>query len=254
MRPAASRDSQPTNRSHPALWADSRLWVFNQPLVAEQDGIGPPIIITSMVWCSTQEYQGLRGTATTYANMGSLTHTTRFSIAVWWVPNGIQNAFGRLWESFFNADFYLGMDAAGTGYKFIVNNGSSPYGTANGGTITDQRMQLVAGTYDGTTGYLYVDGRFIASSTFTSPSSPQTRTHYLNTYPGAPGATNGAIGTYLMALLVPHAALTPGDIAALWDDPWGLLQAPMPFVHGKAGAAPPATGTPYYSQWRRRAA
>jgi hypothetical protein len=101
---------------------------------------------------------------------GNLSLGDPFSVAAW-VKSDIlnQGAYRRIVETSNASHFYLGTDAVGTGYKFIVKNAIAPYGSANGGKISPDDWQLVVGTYDGTTGTLYVDGNAVASDTFSSP-------------------------------------------------------------------------------------
>lgn len=80
-----------------------------------------------------------------------------------------QGAYHRIVETSFSSQLYLGTDSVGTGYKFIVKTPAAPYGTVNGGKISPGDWQLVVGTYDGTTGTLYVDGKAAASGTFPAP-------------------------------------------------------------------------------------
>ena len=100
-----------------------------------------------------------------------------FSVSAWVNPAVItQIGYGRILETQYNGGLYLGVNSAGTKYKFIVNTGAGStggcglvFGCAEGGTIT-AGWHLVTATYDGTTGTLYVDGVVVASDTFTAPS------------------------------------------------------------------------------------
>jgi hypothetical protein len=103
---------------------------------------------------------------------GNVSLGSEFSVAAWVnsdVPN--QGGYHRIVENAFVSHFYLGTDALGTGYKLIVKNAIAPYGVVNGGKIAPGEWQLVAGTYDGTTGRLYVDGKLVASGAFAAPGT-----------------------------------------------------------------------------------
>ncbi len=50
-----------------------------------------------------------------------------------------QLAYIRILEQQFNTTYYLGVNSTGTKYKLIVNNGLSPYGTAEAGTVDRRR-------------------------------------------------------------------------------------------------------------------
>ena len=95
-------------------------------------------------------------------------------------------------ENNYSTDLELGSDGTGAGYKLIVKNGIAPYGFANGGTISPGDWQLVAGTYDGTTGLLYVDGGQVGSDTFSAPG-PQSLSVYLGSCFGGGFTWNGRI-------------------------------------------------------------
>jgi hypothetical protein len=101
-----------------------------------------------------------------------LTLGNAFSVAAWVNSDVLnQGAYRRIVESQYTTGFELGSDATGAGYKFIVKSPSSPYGVAQGGTINPGSWQLVVGTYDGTTGRLYVNGAAVASDIFTPPGT-----------------------------------------------------------------------------------
>lgn len=124
---------------------------------------------------------------------GSVAVSAGFTI-VTWVNSAVvnQGAYHRIVENNFTTDLELGSDGTGAAYKLIVHNGASPYGVANGGTINTGNWQLVAGTYDGTTGILYVDGRAVASDTFTAPGATSLPM-YLGAYVAGGFGWNGRI-------------------------------------------------------------
>ena len=91
-------------------------------------------------------------------------------------PRGAtQKAYARIAETRYDGGLYLGTNASGAKYKFIVNTGlgatgkcGAAYGCAEGGTVT-AGWHLVTATFDGSTGRLYVDSVLVASETFTAP-------------------------------------------------------------------------------------
>ena len=99
-----------------------------------------------------------------------------FSVSAWVNPAvATQGAYVRIAETRYDGGLYLGTNATGTRYKFIVNTAfgasgtcGAAYGCAEGGTIT-AGWHLVTATFDGTVGKLYVDGALVASETFTAP-------------------------------------------------------------------------------------
>src|SRR6185503_2071207 len=108
--------------------------------------------------------------------------------------------------------FFLGSDLTGLGYKLIVKNPSAPYGVAQGGKMRPGEWQLVVGTYNGTTGTLYVDGVAVGSDTFAAPG-----TVTLPVYTGL-GAT-GSFGWKgrIDEVQIWNRALTATEVRTLYD-------------------------------------
>ena len=101
---------------------------------------------------------------------GNLSLGNTFSVAAWVNSDAVnQGGYRRIVETSFATGFYLGVDSSGALYKFSVKSPSAPYGAAHGGQISPGRWQLVVGTYDGSTGTLYVDGVAVATDTFAPP-------------------------------------------------------------------------------------
>jgi hypothetical protein len=100
------------------------------------------------------------------------------TIAVAAQPTGAQTGFARLVEQRNDTSYYLGVNSAGTYYKFIVAYNTSPFGAAEGagsaGSVTTANT-IVTGTYASAsnTGSLYMNGAFVASDSthFTAPSN-----------------------------------------------------------------------------------
>ncbi len=127
---------------------------------------------TGATWNATGDRNsyGSYDFASSYMDTEQINFNSRFTVMVW-VNSDVANqgSFIRILETSYATHFYLGTTNAGNGYKWIVNSASFPYGTAEGGTITAGKWQLVAGTYNGSLGRLYVNGVNVANSTFTSP-------------------------------------------------------------------------------------
>jgi hypothetical protein len=144
---------------------------------------------------------------------GSMSVTNTFSVAAWVNSDLVlQGGYRRIAESSYATGFFLGTDATGLGYKFIVKNPSAPYGAAQGGTIRPGEWQLVVGTYNGTTGTLYVDGVAIASDTFTAPGTVN-----LPIYMGL--AATGGLGWKGREdeVQIWNRALTAAEVRAMYD-------------------------------------
>jgi hypothetical protein len=97
-----------------------------------------------------------------------------FSFEVWAMPTGGAGAYRGVMASRFYPtgwSVYLG---AGGAWEFWVNSGTAMISVA-GGTGSLNAWQHLAGTFDGTTARLYVNGVQVASGTVTAAYQPQTR-------------------------------------------------------------------------------
>ncbi len=97
-----------------------------------------------------------------------------FTISAWAWPNALQGGYDRIMETNFASGFFLGTDSSMAKWQLIVDNPS--IGTcAVGGTLKTQQWQMVTGAYDGTNGYLYVNGVLAAGPCpFTPPTTGLT--------------------------------------------------------------------------------
>jgi hypothetical protein len=122
-----------------------------------------------------------------------------FSISAWVNPAAVpQGTYARIAETQYNGGLYLGMNASGNKYKFIVNTGSgstgscgASFGCAEGGSVTSG-WHLVTGTFDGFTAKLYVDTILVASDTFTAPGNTNLPL-YIGMYYGGGFGWNGVL-------------------------------------------------------------
>ena len=179
-----------------------------------------------------------------------------FSISAW-VNSAIPGQpYLRIAETYYAGGFYLGTDAAGAKYKFIVNNGSgssgscgAAYGCAEGGAVTSG-WHLLTGTYDGTTAILYVDNAIVASDTSTGPGSTNYPL-YIGRDSGSVGhGWNGVIdevrlynraltGAEISALCGTGCAATPHSVALTWTSSTSSNLSHYKVYRG------PASGGPY---------
>jgi len=156
---------------------------------------------------------------------GNMSMGSAFTVAAWVNSAAVnQGSYHRIVENSYATGFELGTDAAGTGYKFIVNTPGSPYGTVSGGKLSPGNWQLVIGTYDGTTGALYVDGKLVSSATMPTPAAVNLPV-YIGAYAGGGTAWKGRI-----------------DEVQLYN--WALTaaEAQTMFESGSAGACKAALG------------
>lgn len=148
-----------------------------------------------------------------YVRTGNLTLGNTFSVAAWVNSAlGNQGAYKRIVETSFASGLFIGTDGTGAAYKLIVKNPTAPYGTANGGKIVPGVWQLVVGTYDGTTGRLYVDGKQVASAPFAAPGTV-TLPAYFGIYPGGGSLWKGLIDE----VQIYDRALSAGEVTAIWE-------------------------------------
>ena len=162
--------------------------------------------------------------STNYVVTPNIVLGNTFSISAWVNPTAIpQGSFWRIAETRYTGGLYLGTDASGTKYKFIVNNGTgstgscgATFGCAQGGTITSG-WHLVTATFDGTTATLYVDNSMVATETFTAPGNT-TYPLYIGRYYGANGyGWNGGIDEVRLY----NRALTSTEVSAIYNNNGG---------------------------------
>ena len=183
----------------------------------------------------------------------NVTTGNNFSVATWVNSATVnQGAYHRIAENLFSSDYFLGTDGTGAAYKLIVKNAAAPYGVANGGAIAPGRWQFVAGTYDGSVGRLFVDGKQVGSDTFTAPG-----TVTLPLYLG--GASSGGAnwkGRIDETQLIGRT-LSPAEITAIYEaGPAGQCKASLGGIDGTwtapwaADSAIPAPGHGFWYLYR----
>jgi hypothetical protein len=101
-----------------------------------------------------------------------------FTVSAWVKPAGALEGLTRIAETSYSTGVLLGTDASGLGYKLIVNGGTGSsgtcgqmYGCVEAGKVIANAWSLIAGTFDGTTGRLYINGALMASDTAAPGSS-----------------------------------------------------------------------------------
>ena len=121
-----------------------------------------------------------------------------------------QSTYARLIEQQFNVTYFLGCDSAGAEYKLIVDNSTSPYGTAAGGAVTANANTIVAGVYSAatTTGGLYVNGVLVGTSTFTAPTASSLPLAIMQAYANQGSFWHG----YFAESIVYNRALSASEI------------------------------------------
>jgi hypothetical protein len=143
-----------------------------------------------------------------------------FSISAWVNPAvNNQTEFGRIAETQYNGGLYLGVDATGNNYKFIVNTGTgttgscgASFGCAQGGAVTSG-WHLVTATFDGATAILYVDNAIVGSDTFTAPGTTNYPLYIGRYYGGTGYGWNGGIDEVRLY----NRALTSAEVTAIFN-------------------------------------
>ena len=157
-------------------------WPFNEDagtVAHDQSGHGYNVTLSNTAWTTGKFNSALSFNGTNSSGVTpAIPFSTTLSVSAWVNPVvTTQASFAGIAETNRGAGLYLGVDATGTIYQFIVNNGTgstgscgSQYGCAEGGAVASG-WHLATGTYDGATAILYVDGVMVASDTATAPAS-----------------------------------------------------------------------------------
>jgi chitodextrinase len=218
-------------------------WPFNEDSGSVADdvsGNGNKGTITGATWVSGYIGSALNFNGTTNAvATGAIPLGATFTISAWVNASATrQTAFGRIAETEYNTGLYLGVNAAGTSFKFIVNDSQgstgtcgASYGCAEGGTVSSG-WHLITGTYDGATARLYVDQSQVASDTFTPPESQSLPFHIGVSSEGSGSGWNGVIDEVRLYNLTLSAA----QIDSIYDYTGGPADTTPPTVPGNLTA------------------
>ena len=212
-------------------------WNFDEDsgsIAHDTSGSGYNATLTGAIWTTGKINSGLSfNGSTNYGVTPNIALGNTFSISAWVSPAVTsQGAYVRILETQYYGGMYLGMDASGSKYKFIVNTGAgssgscgAAYGCAQGGTVTSG-WHLVTATFDGATATLYVDNAMVASDTFTAPGNTNYPL-YIARYYGANGDDwNGAMDEVRLY----NRALTSAEVSAIYS-----------YTGGPPDTTPPST-------------
>ena len=128
-----------------------------------------------------------------------------------------QGAYVRLLDQGISNAYYLGVNSTGAKYKLIVNNTTTPYGVAEGGTVSvpvapANGNAIITATYASPTGSLYVNGTVVASDSFTAPTPTSLQLYIMQCYANAFSEFwNG----YLAEVIVYNRALSAGELTQM---------------------------------------
>ncbi len=170
---------------------------------------------------------------------------TTFSVAAWVNPASTsEGVYKRIVETQVNGGFYLGTNASGTQYQFIINLGSGStgkcgvsYGCAQGGSVT-RGWHLVAATFDGVTATLYIDGAAVATDTFT-PLATNYPLYIGRYYSGNAYGWSGGIDEVRLY----NRALSSVEISAIYGNTAAPPDTIAPTVPGNVTATATSSST-----------
>ena len=211
-------------------------WNFDEgsgTLAHDTSGSGYNGNITGATWTTGKVNGGLsfNGSANSVVTPPVSLGTT-FSISAWVNPAAL-GGYLRIAETQYGPGFFLGTNAAGSKYKFIVNNGTGAtgscglvFGCAEGGTVTSG-WHLVTATYDGALARLYVDAVQVITETFTAPLNTNLPLYIGLSYTGG-NAWNGGIDEVRLY----NRAITSTDVSGIFA-----------YTGGPADTTPPSTPT-----------
>src|ERR1022692_4350517 len=148
-----------------------------------------------------------------------------FSVSAWVNPAvSVESSYARIAETEYAPGFYLGTNASGASYKWIVNGGAGTtgscgagYGCAEGGAVSSG-WHLVTATFDGTTARLYVDNALVGSDTFSAPPNTNLPLYIGRYYAASLSGWNGAIDEVRLY----SRALTSAEVSAIYNYTGGL--------------------------------
>jgi prepilin-type N-terminal cleavage/methylation domain-containing protein len=104
--------------------------------------------------------------------VNSLSLGNSFTVGAWVYPSGLTGSYNRIAETDYRTGFYLGTNSAMNQFQWIVKNSSAPFNSCIGGATTNNVWQYVVGVYNGSVGYLYVNGSLVSGPiAFTSPGN-----------------------------------------------------------------------------------
>ncbi len=199
-------------------------WNFDEDsgsIAHDTSGSGYNATLTGAVWTTGKINSGLSfNGSTNYGVTPNIALGNTFSISTWASPAVTsQGGYVRILETQFNGGLYLGMDASGSKYKFIVNSGTgssgscgAAYGCAQGGTVTSG-WHLLTATFDGATATLYVDNAVVATDTFTAPANTNYPLYIARYYGGNGYSWNGALDEIRLY----NRALTSAEVSAIYS-------------------------------------
>lgn len=220
-------------------------WRFDEDLGTVADdssGHGYNGTINGAAWVTGKINSALKFNGTTNEVVtGNIPLQNAFSVSAWVNPAATaQTPFGRILETQYSVGLYLGMNATGTAYKFIVSGGAgatgkcqASYGCAEGGTVSSG-WHLLTATFDGANAALYVDQAQVAAETFAPPSNQNLPLYIGQYFAGSGYGWNGAIDEVRLY----NRALNSAEVVSIYGYNGGPPDTTPPSLPGNLTAKP----------------
>jgi hypothetical protein len=152
-----------------------------------------------------------------------------FTVSAWAKPaTGYTGGYVRIAEVVFSSSFYLGTDSTMGYWQLIINDSSLTHAckgsSSAGGAVNAGTWQLVTGVWDGTYGYLYVNGSLViggsAAGSACQFTAPASITHALRVGCGSNGAGcsgNSAFNGAIQDFRIYTRALSAAEVLAIYS-------------------------------------
>ena len=152
-----------------------------------------------------------------YIGVSSITIPAPFTVSAWVWPNALSGGYNRIAETLYSSGFYLGTDTAMAKWELLVANPALST-CATGGTVTSQKWTMVTGVYDGTNGYLYVNGSVVAGPCVFSPPVTTPQSLRIGCYNSGTScsSTNSAWDGAIEDFRIYGRALSAAEISAIY--------------------------------------
>lgn len=183
-------------------------------------------------WGSSQYGPTYGSDGTEYATIASpqINSQPAVSVALLWKCASGQPGDGRIIEKGANNEWGLFHNSSTNKVSWWFALGFTD--VVSVATIFDNTFHHLVGTFDGTTGSLYVDGVSQGSNTHTSAAST---TNALNLFRYGGGGFQTA--SKLAGLWIWNRGLSKSEVLNHYRNPWRMFQAPQPYWLYKPAAA-----------------
>jgi hypothetical protein len=166
---------------------------------------------TAINFSSVDGLATLTTPSTKQLNFESLQYFTCFAVIQ---PEGSLVTYGRVWDVQYTTGFCLLTNSTAGAWKLIVADGTSPYGTVEGGVPALGTPALLTGIFNNGTATLQVNGTTVSTGTFTNPST-NSESNVAIGYGAGARPQSGYYGDQCLCVGTGNAAPNPQPTAAL---------------------------------------